>query len=187
MTLHQTISPTQASAWEESSELLDVLRDDPTQIIAFVEHCSADDLHQFTSLHGVAAEVEIFEAILHHPKCDRATALQIFETYNPRYYEKELDKGRLLDSYDDEEDQVFIAVIDMAHGVLTQRVNWRGRFACPALRSWRKYPHTSPSTFKHWHLPATVLTPTEENVTRQTIEYRYSSVRLTYNAWLMRQ
>jgi len=123
MTLHQTITPAQASAWEESSELLDVLRDDPTHIIAFLEHGSADGLHQFTTLHGVAAEVEIFEAILHNPKCDRATALQIFETCNPQYYEKELAKGRQLDSYDDEEDQVFIAVIDMAHRILTRRTD----------------------------------------------------------------
>lgn len=187
MTLHQTITPAQATAWEETSELLDVLRDDPTDIIAFIAHCSADDLHQLTTLHGIAAEVEIFEAILHHPDCDRATALEIFEACNPQYYEKELAKGRALDSYEDEEDQVFIAVLDIAHRQLSHRLEWRGRFASTALRHWETYPHTSPSTFNHWALPAAVLTCTDQKPSRPSIAYRYSSIRLTYDAWSMRQ
>lgn len=187
MTLHQTISPDLASAWEESSELLNLLRDDPTDVISFIEHSSADDLHQLTTLHGIAAEVEIFDAILRHPKCDRATALQIFEACNPQYYEKELLKGRPLDSYEDEEDQVFIAVIDLAYRHLNSRPDWRGRFACPALRSWRKYPHTSPNTFSLWKLGAAAMHPTEDAMARPSIEYRYSSIRLTYKAWLKRQ
>lgn len=187
MTLHQTITPAQASAWEETSELLDVLRDDPTDIIAFIAHCSADDLHQFNMLHGIAAEVEIFEAILEHPACDRATALQIFEACNPQYYEKELAKGRALDSYEDEEDQVFIAIIDIAHRQLSRRLDWRGKFECMALRDWRTYPHTSPSTFQHWLLPAAVLAATENKPTQGSIAYRFSSIRLTFDAWSMRQ
>ncbi len=187
MTLHQTITPAQATAWEETSELLDVLRDDPTDVIAFVQHCNADDLHQFATVHGIAAEVEIFEAILAHPMCDRATALQILEACNPQYYEKELAKGRALDSYDDEEDQVFIAVIDMVHHQLNRRADWRGRFTCMALRDWATYPHTSPSTFAHWTLPAGALAPTENQPARPCIAYHYSSIRLTYEAWTQRQ
>jgi len=187
MTLQQTISPAQATAWEETSELLDVLRDDPTDIIAFIAHCSADDLHQITTLHGVAGEVEIFEAILHHPKCDRATALQILEACNPQYYEKELTKGRALDSYEDEEDQVFIAVIDMVHQQLMRRLDWRGKFECMAMRDWAIYPHSSPSTFQHWSLPAAALSRTEGQPARPSIAYHYSSIRLTYDTWSMRQ
>lgn len=187
MTFHQTISPAQASAWDESSELLDMLRDDPTDIIAFIAHCSGDDLHQFTNIHGVAAEVEIFDAILHHPLCDRSTALQIFETCNPQYYEKELSKGRSLDSYDDEEDQVFIAIIDIAYHQLLSRKDWRARFDCAALRDWINYPHTSPSTFKHWPLRANILMSPEGQTALPSIEYRFSTIRLTYQAWLRRQ
>lgn len=187
MTLHQTISPAQASAWDESSELLDMLRDDPTDVIAFVAHCSADDLHQFTKIHGVAAEVEIFDAILHHPLCDRATALQIFEACNPQYYEKELGRGHSLDCYDDEEDQVFIAIIDLAYRQLMTRKDWRARFDCPALRHWINYPHTSPSTFKNWPLSSHLLMGTEGKTPLPSIEYRFSSIRLTYQAWQRRQ
>ena len=138
-------------------------------------------------MHGIAAEVEIFEAILLHPKCDRATALQILEACNPQYYEKELAKGRALDSYEDEEDQVFIAVIDIAHRQLCSRREWRGKFECMAQRDWDTYPHTSPGTFKHWSLPAAVLSCTEGQPAHPSIAYHYSSIRLTYDAWSMRQ
>jgi len=187
MTLHQDISTAQIAAWEQSSELLDVLRDDPTDIIAFIAHCSADDLHQFDCVHGIAAEVEIFEAILHHPKCDRATALQIFEACNPQYYEKELANGRALDSYDEEQDQVFIAILDIAHAMLCNRPDWQGRFGSVALRDWETYPHTSPSTFNHWTLPAAVMIRTQDQRTHPSITYQYSSIRLTYHAWAQRQ
>lgn len=187
MTLQQDISAAQIADWENTSELLDVLRDDPTDIIAFITYCTADDLHEFAMVHGVAAEVEIFEAILNHPKCDRATALQIFEACNPQYYEKELAKGRALDSYDEEQDQVFIAILDMTYAKLCQSFNWRGRFRCMALRDWVTYPHTSPSTFQHWTLPAAVMTSTEDMPTHPSITYRYSSIRLTYKAWSLRQ
>lgn len=187
MTLHQDISAAQIAAWESASELLDVLRDDPTDIINFITHCSADDLHQFSFVHGIAAEVEIFEAILHHPECDRATALQIFEACNPQYYENELAKGRALDSYDDEQDQVFIAILDIAHAALCRRPVWRGRFECQALRNWQTYPHTSPNTFVHWPLSATILTSTRDLRTNACITYQYSSIRLTYQTWAQRQ
>jgi sulfite reductase alpha subunit-like flavoprotein len=114
MTLHISSDAAQKSAWENNAELLDVLRDNPSDVAAFAEHCTADDLHCLNRVHGVAGEIEIFDAVLHHPACDRATALQIFEAYNPFYYEQELAKDRPLDSYNDEEDQVFVAIIDMA-------------------------------------------------------------------------
>ncbi len=187
MTLHISSDATQKSAWENNAELLDVLRDDPSDVAAFVEHCSADDLHTLNRVHGIAGEVEIFDAVLHHPDCDRATALQIFEACNPHYYEQELVKGKPLDSYEDEEDQVFIAIIDMAHALLSSRLDWRGRFDCPALRTWNQYPHSAPVNFTNWMLPAAVLAPTEGSPTRASIEYRYASIRLTYEAWMMRQ
>lgn len=86
MTLHISSDIAQKSAWENNAELLDVLRDDSRDVVAFIEHCCADDLHCLTTVHGVAGEVEIFDGILRHPACDRATALQIFENCNPYYY-----------------------------------------------------------------------------------------------------
>ena len=85
MTLHISSDTAQKSSWEDNAELLDVLRDDSRDVVAFIEHCSADDLHCLTTVHGVAGEVEIFDAILRHPSCNRATALQIFENCNPYY------------------------------------------------------------------------------------------------------
>lgn len=187
MTLHLSPDTAQRSAWENDAELLDVLKDDAHDVVAFVEHCSGDDLHCLTNVHGVVAEIEIFDAILRHPACDRATALQIFEACNPYYYEQELAKGRALDSYDDEEDQVFITIIDMAHAQLVKRMDWRGKFDCPALREWAQFPRSAPVNFENWSLPAAVLSPTEGKQPRPMIEYRYSSIRLTYRAWLQRQ
>ena len=178
MTLHSNSKSTH----DAPLELLDMLSDDPTDIIAFITHCTGDDLHCLRTVHGIAGEVEIFDAILHHPACDRATALQIFEACNPHYYEAELRKGRALDSYDDEEDQVFIAIIDIAHGLLNKRLDWRGKFDCAALRAWAKYPHTAPTHFDHWTLPAAALAPTEGQTPVSAIEYRYSSIRLNQTA-----
>jgi hypothetical protein len=187
MTLQISPDTAQKSAWENNAELLDVLRDDSHDVVAFIEHCSADDLHCLTTVHGVIGEVEIFDAILRHPACDRATALQVFENCNPYYYEQELAKGRALDAYDDEEDQVFITIIDMAHAQLVKRLDWRGKFECPALRKWDRFPHSAPINFQNWMLPAAVLAPTEAVQPNAFIEYRYSSIRLTYQAWMMRQ
>ncbi|MCO4842954.1 MAG: DUF4274 domain-containing protein [Yoonia sp.] len=163
-------------------ELLDMLADDPTDIIAFITHCSGDDLHCLRSVHGAAGEVEVFDAILNHPDCDRATALQIFDACNPHYYETELAKGRPLDSYDDEEDQVFIAIIDIAYEVLRRRSDWRGKFTCAALRDWAKFPHTSPTNFSHWTLPDAAIEPTEGFSPISAIEYKYSSIRLNQSS-----
>jgi len=187
MDLHFSSDTERKSAWEKGAELLDVLRDDPSDVAAFIDHCSGDDLHCLNRVHGVAGEIEIFDNVLHHPACDRATALQIFDVCNPYYYEQELAKGRALDDYDDEEDQVFIAIIDMAHAQLANRLSWRGKFDCPALRSWQQYPHSAPVNFTNWALPAAVLTATEGQPSRPSIEYRYSSIRLTYDAWSARQ
>lgn len=187
MVLQISSTPSRQTDWEKSAALFNVLRDDPTDIAAFVEHCSADDLHCLNRVHGIPGEVEIFDAILHHPLCDRATALQIFDSCNPYYYEQELAKGVTLDTYDEEEDQVFIAIIDMAHTQLANRPDWRGKFDCPALRSWDQYPHSSPAHFKNWTLPQTALQPTDERMPRADITYQFSSIRLTYNAWTSRQ
>lgn len=96
-----------------------------------------------------------------------------------------------MDAYDDEEDQVFIAIIDMAHAhahaQLVKRMDWRGKFDCPALRKWARFPHGAPENFENWLLPAAVLAPTEGALPNAFIEYRYSSIRLTYHAWQMRQ
>lgn len=173
-----TLQSTSKSARAAPAELLNMLSDDPSDIIAFIAHCSGDDLHCLTNVHGVAGEVEVFEAILNHPACDRATALQIFDACNPHYYEAELAKGQTLDSYDDEEDQVFIAIIDIVHGALCRRPDWRGKFHCAALNAWSTYPHTSPSNFTHWVLPAAAFAPTEGRTPISAIEYRYSSIRL---------
>ncbi|WP_458791593.1 hypothetical protein [Yoonia sp. MH D7] len=173
----KNLIPTKA-VQDTPAELLNMLSDDPTDIIAFIAHCTGDDLHCLTNIHGIAGEVEVFDAILNHPECDRATALQIFDACNPHYYEAEMLKGKTLDSYEDEEDQVFIAILDIVHAVLCRRADWRGRFDCAALRAWYTYPHTSPSTFAHWILPPAVFAPTEGHKPISAIEYRYSSIRL---------
>jgi hypothetical protein len=41
--------------------------------------------------------------------------------------------------------------------------------------------------FENWLLPAAVLAPIEGQAPRASIEYRYSSIRLTYEAWMLRQ
>lgn len=182
----ETIAPTKDPLlikWKESSALLDVFEDKPEDIVAFIEHCNGDDLHVFCRVHGIPAEVPIFEAILNHPLVDRATVLQIFHCCTPDFYEKEMAKGRDLSFFDDEEDQVFIQIIELAHKRLTSDKPMSSRFKSAALIEWGRFPHVSPINFKRWNLKGPVLAPTCEQDAKPTIEYRYSTIQLAFNVW----
>jgi hypothetical protein len=169
--------------WKESSALLDVFEDKPEDIVAFIEHCSGDDLHVFCRVHGIPAEIQIFEAILNHPQIDRATVLQIFHACNPDYYEKEMAKGRDLSFFDDEEDQVFIAIIELAHNRLCSGVAMSARFRSAALIEWERFPHVSPKAFNRWRLDGPILEPTSDLDAKPMIEYRYSTIQIAFDVW----
>jgi hypothetical protein len=169
--------------WKESSALLDVFEDKPDDIVAFIEHCSGDDLHVFSRIHGIETEIPIFKAILNHPKVDRATVLQIFHACTPDFYEKELAKGRDLSFFDDEEDLVFLANLDLAYGRLTSDKPMSSQFKSPALNEWERFPHASPVNFKKWHLEGPILAATEQQDAKPTIEYRYSTIQLAFDVW----
>lgn len=187
MTYHILAPQRQRPDWEKGSALLDVLEDDTTDIIALIEHCTAADLHEFDQIHGRPREVDIFHAILTHPDCDRSTALNIFHACDPQYYEQEISKGRKLSDFTDEEDQTYLAILEMAHAALCSRPDWRGRFACRALAIWTHFPDRSPEKFHRWPLPAAVLTAPEDEPIAPIITYCYSTIRLTYTAWALQQ
>ena len=169
--------------WKETSALLDVFEDNPEDIVAFIRTCNGDDLHVFCRVHGLPAEVQIFDAILNHPKIDRATALQIFHVCSPDYYEKELAKGNDLSVFDDEEDLVFLQILELAYSRLTSPVPMTSRFKSAALNEWAKFPHVSPVTFKRWHLEGSVLSATAGEQAKPSIEYRYSTIQLAFDTW----
>ena len=173
--------------WEATSALLDLFKDDPADIIAFIDHCSGDDLHSFNHIHGVASEVEVYRTILNHPDCDRSIALDIYQACDPYYYEQEFTKGRKRSDFDDEEELTFLSILDIAHEVLTARPNWQGKFDSAALKHWRAYPDQSPAHFDHWPLPAAVLAPTDRKVPKPSVTYCFSTIRLTYETWSRRQ
>ncbi len=187
MTLHTSAPADRRAAWEADSELLDVFRDKPTDIIAFVEHCSGADLHGFDMIHGVPAEVEIYRAILTHPECDRSTALNIFEACDPHFYEQQFAKGRTTADMAEPDDQTMIAILDLAHAELCKRPGWRARFACSALAIWQELPERSPVGFSRWPLPAACLTEPEGQILQPMVTYSFSTIRLTYQAWALRQ
>ena len=187
MPLQPTLSTRNHADWKSQSELLDIRRDDPADVIAFIEHCSADDLHCLRALHGFTCEIAIFQAILTHPLCDRATALQIFHLCDPYYYEQQSRDGQLAFDQMDEEDRVFIAILDIAHEQLSTRMNWRGKFDCPALIEWQLRPNCAPTGLDRWALPAAVLAPTENQPTQPSISYDYTTIRLNYETWSRRQ
>ncbi len=187
MTLQISHSPAARADWKKSSELLDMFLDNPDDIVAFIKHCNRDDLHVFTTLHGIEAEIEVFRAILEHPECDRATALQIFHMCDPYYYEQEMAKGYSIDQGLDEEDRVYIEILKIAHNELCRRPAWRGKFDCSALAEWHARPHCSPALFCRWPLPAAVLAPTENKQAQPTIAYTFSTIRLQFETWARRQ
>ena len=167
--------------------MLDILEDDAADVIAFVQECDAADLHVFTTIHGVEAEREIFAAILNHPKLDRATALEIFHVCNPAFYENELTRGVAEDELAvDEEDQVFLDIMQMAYDRLTKGRPMRKRFSAPCLREWEKFPHVCPTTFKRWPLTSDQIGASDGETPRPSIIYDYSKIKLSYEIWLRR-
>lgn len=185
---YQTLAPKRQRAdWEQGSALLDVLEDNTPDIVAFLEHCDASDLHEFNQIHGRPHEVDIFRAILEHSECDRSTALNIFHACDPQYYEQEFANGRARADLTDEEDVTYLEILDMAHAALCARPNWRGRFACNALAVWHHFPDRSPDGFHTWPLPAAVLTAPEDEPPVPTITYCFSTIRLSYTAWALQQ
>lgn len=175
--------------WDAEKVLFDVFEDDPAEIVDFIKGCTADELHAFTRVHGVAQEIDIFLAVLSHPKCDRATALCIFDTCNPFSYEQMHTGGTDLDGLrDDEEDGVFLAVIDMAHQRLCANNFASARFHCPPLVEWERFPKSSPAHFKVWPVPAAALGPTAGERERHVrFDYSHSTIELTFEEWQRRR
>jgi len=114
--------------WYASRTLLDVFTDDPKDILAFIAACSAADLYQFDKIHGLPVEVDLFRSILMHPKCDRATALNILSACQPHHFDKLISSGKDLRQLEDEEDQVLWEILMVAYKLLTNRPTWRGRY-----------------------------------------------------------
>lgn len=170
-------------AWYVERTLLDIFQDDPKDVLAFIKECDAADLHQFDTVHGVEQEVEIFRAILSHPKCDRATALNIFAACDPVFFERKLKAGVGYDAIEDEEDQVFFQILKIAHTRLAQRESWRGRFSVTPGKEWVM---SHPKTFEHFNLSAATLRPTQNQLAISNIIYEYSVIGLTFEAWKRR-
>ena len=187
MTYHSLAPKNLRKVWEKSSVLLDVLEDSPDDIVALIKHCSAADLHGFNKVHGLPQEIKIFEAILTHPMCDRSTALNIFNACDPQFYEHQFAHGATACDFDDPQDQTFLAILDLVHGHLCSRPDWRAQFPCEAQAEWELFPTRRPDRFKTWPLPAAVLTPPEDRPIDAMITYCFSTIHLSYHAWALRQ
>ncbi len=169
--------------WYAERGLLDMFQDKPEDLIGFIRECSASDLHQFDAVHGVANEVPVFKAILAHPLCDRATALNIYAACEPAYFDAKVSEGLTLADLDDEEDRVHFEILTEAHHRLSTRESWRGRFTYNAAGKWRALPHTNPSNLTHFRLSPTATRETSNQVARSAIIYEYSTIALSFDAW----
>ena len=172
--------------WYAERGLLDMFQDDPKDIIAFIKECSTADLHQFDTVHGVEQEVEVFRAILAHPKCDRATALNIYSACEPAYFERRFAKGMTADDFEDEEERVYLAILAEAQQRLLVRQSWRGRYAIKAADFWSARPMSNPVNFEHFKLTPTALRPTKNEDAVSSIIYEYSIIGLSFDAWRLR-
>lgn len=172
--------------WYAERGLLDMFQDDPTDIIAFIKECSTADLHQFDTVHGVPEEVDVFRAILAHPKCDRATALNIFTACEPGYFERRFAKGMTRDDFEDEEEKVFLDILIEAQQRLLLRQSWRGRYTVKAADFWSARPMSNPVNFTHFKLTPTAVRPTQNKPADSAIIYEYSVIALSFDAWRLR-
>jgi len=178
--------PAQLKRWRAERGLLDIINDTPEEIIGFIEECNAPDLHQFSQILGLRQEIEIYYAILNHPQCDRATALNIFMACDPAYYDHALQQGKDPEAMSDEEDQVFLAITVAAHAALTSTRTWTSRFRINDYAQWQDRPHSSPQNYKFFTLPAQMLAPTRLDDANSPIMVEYSTIGLSFDAWKMR-
>ena len=173
----------QIKKWRAERGLLDIIQDDPAEIIAFINECSAPELHQFAQILGLRQEIEIYYAILNHPECDRATAINIFMSCDPAYYDHALVQGKDPEELLDEEDQVFLAIAVAAHAALTSDRVWTSRFRINDYAQWHQRPHTSPQKYKFFSLPQKVLAATKCEEAKSPIIVEYSTIGLSFGAW----
>lgn len=170
--------------WHAERTLLDIHNDNPNDVVAFINECSAADLHQFATIHGMPQEVALFKAVLNHPNCDRATALNIFDACAPNYFDKKLARGEGYETLEDVEDQVCFQILCEAHKVLTQRETWRGRFTVNAAQKWRRSPKSSPANLICFKLPEIALRDTPQEPAKSAIIYEYAMIALSFDTWL---
>jgi len=174
-------------AWRATDPLLDVFCSDEHALVAFVKSASKDDLTVFTTVHGLKAELVLFDAILSHPELDRSTALAIFHACNPAFYEGELSNGTAeADLALDEEDAIVIAILDKAHQRITNGSPMTAIFSAPCLNEWKKFPHVSPLYFKRWPLDQTALSETEGLTPEPAVDYDDTKIRLSFDVWKRR-
>ena len=172
--------------WRAERGLLDLIADDAKEIVGFISECTGPELHQFGHILGMRQEIEIYYAILNHPECDRATALNIFMACDPAYYDHALVQGKNPESLSDEEDQVFLAIAVAAHAILTSGRTMSSRFKINDYAQWVARPHTSPSTYKFFSLPKAILAPTRCEPATSAIMVEYSTIGLSFDAWKQR-
>lgn len=172
--------------WRAQRGLLDIIADDPSEVIAFIAECSAPELHQFGQILGVRQEIEIYYAILKHKDCDRATALNIFMACDPAYYDLALTQGRTPEDMSDEEDQVFLAIAVAAHATLNSRRAWTSRFRINDYAQWQARPHASPEQYKFFSIPNRLLAPTKCEPALSPIMVEHATIGLSFEAWQQR-
>lgn len=171
-------------SWRATPPLLDVYTSDANDLVAFVQNASKDDLTVFNVVHGFAAEVPLFEAVLNHPDLDRATALTIFHACNPAFYENEISNGTPeADLALDEEDAIVLAILDMAHNRLVNGPSMTSRYAAKCLAEWEKFPHVSPARFKRWPLCSLAMAKTDGLHPNPYVAYDDTKIRLSFDVW----
>jgi len=173
-------------AWYAERTLLDIFEDDPKDVIAFVSECSSADLHQFNCVHGLPQEVDFFRAILSHPKCDRATALNIYAACEPAYFDRKIEEGVRPADFEEDEDRVMFEILMECRSRLTTREAWRGRFTVEAEKTWMAKPYTYPANLKNLSLTPATLRPTKNEPAQSAIIYEYSIIALSFDVWRTR-
>ena len=173
-------------AWYRDRVLLDICQDQPDDVVGFIKECDAADLHQFSTVQGIKEEVPLFLAILSHPKCDRATALNIFAACDPLYFDKKIETGENLSQLDEEDEAVFWQILMSAYRCLRARESWRGRFVINAEQGWIARPETHPCNLKHLKLSPATLRPAQNQDANSAIIHEYTTIALSFDAWMKR-
>jgi len=173
----------QIKKWRAQRGLLDIIQDDPAEIVAFIQECTAPELHQFSQILGLRQEIEIYYAILNHPECDRATAVNIFMACDPAYYDHALSQGKDPAEMMDEEDKVFLAIAVAAHAALTGNRDWTSRFRINNYAQWQKRPHTSPKKYQFFGIPEKMLAATKCEDAKSPIIVEHATIGLSFEAW----
>lgn len=162
----------------------------PERISAVLAGFSADDLHALA--HGESVEDgTLAEAIVRHPLCDRASALEVIHSYSASAYQSYWREGRSEESFSDLDRTLFRAFATVAERAASEGFRTDNfRHNLDLKRRFRETGEPDgyhPQDWVRWRLPAGALKPTGGQWHKPDVSLEGGKVLPRFELWLERR